>query len=689
MRIRNLCCILSFLIIFACGELIEEVQSNSTDEKKDTLSDIDSETDSSKNVSNSLMIDDCDDGDAVNSLGGIWLTYSDSHDPGKGESQVWPVGWFQEGQFTMSEPGYGGKGYAAYFKGVAATKLGYDYFGMISALGPNSFCPNPQPSEADIKSYEGIKFYAKGKTSGGILYVKMLYSKEGEENNCKDNGLTGDTLTNWNDFAVDITDKISEDWSEISLNFRRDFFGPDGLDIETVLEHAKDIHFFFQSNQGGEAELWVDNLALFREDTVTDTDADTDDGIDRSGEPESFVDPNEDDAAELFDRKDVAKINIELPDDTWQSLIKNAVNEEYTSAKVTVNGTVLDEVGLRFKGAYGSLYGCFDSQQNLICDKLSMKLKFDKYLEEQRYLGLKRLNLHSIRYDNTKMRDCLAYDVFREMGIVTPRCSYAYVYVNNEELGLYGMVEQIDGRFTNSRFSKGDGNLYKEAWPVNVSKSYYDEHLKTNEDVADHSAFVAFAKQMILASDTTLPQTLKKWMDMDYLQKYLAVDFAIANWDGVTTFYCGANWPCVNHNFYLYQEEKRPFFWIIPWDLEATFNVGHWFGNNIEPWDNLNAVCEDIPFVPGEDHFIKPAGCDQTFRAIVQSDRKPYYNALKELLETSMSEKSMLDKINKLTELLEPYIEADPFIEPDEWLAEIEYQISELNRIRARISAEL
>ncbi len=632
---------------------------------------------------NTLLIDDCDDGDAENLLGGAWVSYDDYHDDG--DSVVWPKTWFKDGEFTMSEPGYGGEGYAARIEGTTAAKLGWDYVGMIAALGPDSFCPDPQPAAVDLNAYTGVRFMARGRASGGVLSVKIIHTKDGAEDNCEMNGLTGDTLTGWNDYSAEFTDRLEDDWTEVSLSFRRDFQGPDDVDIETVLEHAKDLHFFFQSSDGGEVDLSIDNLSLYKGDEPEDEG----DDFDRSGEPEELEDLEGNEAAALFDRQTVHEVRLSLPADAWETLQREAVDELYTPADITLMGETFGEVGLRFKGSYGSLYNCFDGTYNLICDKLSMKVKFNEYVEEQRFLGLKRINLHSMHNDRTKMRDCLAYDIFRGMGIPAPRCAYADVYVNDEHLGLFGLVEQIDGRFTQSRFSKGDGNLYKEAWPVSTQDWYFDDKRKTNKEEMDHRVFKQFAKEMMAATDEELPGVLDLWMDLDYILRYMAVDYAIANWDGITTFYCGVTWDCVNHNYYMYQEEERPFFWLIPWDLEASFFLEHWLGP-VEPWDNLDPRCEDIPMMPGEtDMYIRPAGCDPMNRAIALADRPRYEAYLGEVLETHLGEEAMLEKIAALTTLIEPYIETDPDLDVETWQAEIETQIAELGRVRGRVEAEL
>lgn len=216
-----------------------------------------------------LLIDDCDDGDNVNELDGLWVSYDDYHDGG--ESEVWPLTWFKDGEFEMSEPGYGDTGYAARITGTTASSLGWEYLGLIAALGPSTFCPDPQPAPADLSQFTGLRFMAKGHAEGGTLAVKIIHTKDGEADNCTMNGLTGDTLTDWVDYAADITSQLTEEWSEIDVNFRRDFTGPAAVDIETVLAHAKSFHFLFQG-PGGELDLSVDNLILYKGESQNDTD---------------------------------------------------------------------------------------------------------------------------------------------------------------------------------------------------------------------------------------------------------------------------------------------------------------------------------------------------------------------------------------------------------------------------------
>ena len=159
--------------------------------------------------------DDCEDGDSKTLLAGDWFAYDD--DDGGGESALLvPAG----GGFTMSAPGYGDQGYAARMKGTTGQVLGWDYLGLGFSLGPNSWCPNPQPPEVPLSQYDGIRFMAKGSTQGGSIWLTVHHLKDGAADNCSSGG--SETLTNWADYRFDIAPLLTEDWSEITVDFRRD-----------------------------------------------------------------------------------------------------------------------------------------------------------------------------------------------------------------------------------------------------------------------------------------------------------------------------------------------------------------------------------------------------------------------------------------------------------------------------------
>ena len=387
----------------------------------------------------------------------------------------------------------------------------------------------------------------------------------------------------------------------------------------------------------------------------------------------------------VFPKDRVLDVQVTMPPDAWAQLITTARDEIWSTADVAIDGQEIGKVGFRPKGQY-SLTSCVDATGQLTCDKLSFKFKFNKVDPEGRFYGLKRLVLNQITDGSALYAETLAYEIFNDFGITAPRTSYAVLTVNGESLGLYRVVEAVDGKFTNKHFQGGDGNLYKEAWPFSTDDSYFAGKLVTNEQTATNDAFVAFSTALFEASDDELPQTLGRYTDLDKMLDYMAVDYAIANWDGITTFYAGT-WGHTNHNFFMYQSEKSEHFTLIPWDLNAVFYVDHWLGD-IAPWDRLEADCDTL--IPTQDGSIStlPASCDPAIRAIALS-KDGYHASVQRLLDEVFVVDQLSAKIDDYARQLEPVMQDDPFVSYAEAASGANQVKGQLPILRSRLQAVL
>jgi spore coat protein H len=366
------------------------------------------------------------------------------------------------------------------------------------------------------------------------------------------------------------------------------------------------------------------------------------------------------DAAALFGVNKIPTFDMYLPADAWERLKVNARDEIYVPAQACFEGKAVGLVGFRFKGSYGSLYNCFDAAGNNTCRKLGMKIKFDEFESGQHFYGLKHLNFHGYHYDDSYMKERLSYDLYRAMDIVAPRAAWALLRVNDDPQGLFGMVEEADGRFTKNRWpDNGDGNLFKEAWPGETNNTSILSQLKTNSSVGDISAFKAFSAAINAATDDNQRSVLGSFTDLDYWARYMAVDDAIANYDGITTYYTTTGDPAQagNHNFYLYQEAANKFT-IIPWDLEATLSTASGFGS-VPYWQTTPADCS-LTYLAwgGPLHVIAP-GCTRIFKALA-ADLTSYRAAAQQLLDGAFAEDQMVAKIDAFASFIGDAAHADP-----------------------------
>ncbi|MFU7517184.1 CotH kinase family protein [Clostridium sp. HCS.1] len=159
----------------------------------------------------------------------------------------------------------------------------------------------------------------------------------------------------------------------------------------------------------------------------------------------------------VFNKEKVTEIDLEINEDIWNSLLENAIDEEYVNANITVNGTKYNNVGIRAKGNSSLSMVASDDTT----DRYSFKVKFDEYVDGQTLDGLSKIALNNIMSDATYMKEYLSYDLLQKMGVPTPAFAFTNIKVNGEEWGLYFAVESIEEEFIERNYGSLSGNLYK------------------------------------------------------------------------------------------------------------------------------------------------------------------------------------------------------------------------------------
>ena len=160
--------------------------------------------------------------------------------------------------------------------------------------------------------------------------------------------------------------------------------------------------------------------------------------------------------SKLFDTSYVHKINIKIDGTDWSDLLKNPTKKTKYKVNVTIDGEAVDEVSFSTKGNT-SLSSIASSDTS---DKYSFKINFGKYVKNQTYYGLNKLNLNNIYADATYMKDYISYQIAQKAGAVSPLTSYIQVTVNGKAQGLYLAIEDVSESFL-ARTNSGSGELYK------------------------------------------------------------------------------------------------------------------------------------------------------------------------------------------------------------------------------------
>jgi len=282
----------------------------------------------------------------------------------------------------------------------------------------------------------------------------------------------------------------------------------------------------------------------------------------------------------LFDQNKLHTLELNIPN--LSAIDNDPAAEEYVSASITFEGETLSPVGVRYKGSIGAFAEClsgpsiFEPNGFKTCTKLSMKVKINWQGREDKFYGLRKIQLHSMNNDPSQMRERLGYWLFDQMGIPSPRAVHVKLKINGEYVGLFVMVEQIDGRFTKYHLDDGDGNVYKELWPLSEngnphSDATYRNALKTNED---QNTSIDIIKGLALdvknaSTDNELKAAISKWTNTEKLINYAMVDRTIKHDDGPFHWYCFQG--CSPHNFYFIEEPSKEKIHLVPWDLDHAF----------------------------------------------------------------------------------------------------------------------
>lgn len=161
-------------------------------------------------------------------------------------------------------------------------------------------------------------------------------------------------------------------------------------------------------------------------------------------------------ASNLFDKEGIMTIDISVNEDDWNSMLENAMNEEYITCDITVNGTAYSSVGIRPKGN-SSLTTMAASDS----DRYSFKVEFDHYITGQTCQGLDKLVLNNAQSDATYMKEYLAYDMMSFMGVTSSLYSFANITVNGEAWGTYLALEAVEDSFALRNYGSAHGQIYK------------------------------------------------------------------------------------------------------------------------------------------------------------------------------------------------------------------------------------
>jgi spore coat protein CotH len=342
--------------------------------------------------------------------------------------------------------------------------------------------------------------------------------------------------------------------------------------------------------------------------TASTSDSSVDSGVEAST-------ASTDEEATLFDDSVVHDIDVSYDQADYDAMIDTYVEtgeKDWIEAKVTIDGVVYEQVGLRLKGnsslgglggrgfpgggqrpdagtdttaeetepapAEGEGGGGFGPGGSASADEpesLPWLIRLDEYVEGQDHQGYEDIVIRS-NSSATSLNEAVALDLLEEAGLASQQAVSTTFSVNGSEAVLRLAIEHPDDDAWQEAAFDGDGALYKADstgdWsyrgddPDDYAEIWDQEG---GSDVADLTPLIEFLQFLNESDDATFAAELPERLDVDSFATYLAMMDLVANFDDI-------DGP--GNNAYLWYNADSGQFTVVPWDMNLAFSVGGFGG---------------------------------------------------------------------------------------------------------------
>lgn len=159
-----------------------------------------------------------------------------------------------------------------------------------------------------------------------------------------------------------------------------------------------------------------------------------------------------DSPGDLFELDSIRDLYVNFLDPNYHGTLVNSYfnNPSYRlPATVTMSGTVLDSVGVRYKG--NSTF-CI-AHNDLGVPKVPYNLDFNEWISGQKLMDRKKMKLANAIFDPTFAKEITAFDIYNKY-VPSPEANLIKLHVQGNYLGLYVNTENIDKTFLKKHFGR-------------------------------------------------------------------------------------------------------------------------------------------------------------------------------------------------------------------------------------------
>jgi spore coat protein H len=262
-------------------------------------------------------------------------------------------------------------------------------------------------------------------------------------------------------------------------------------------------------------------------------------------------------------------------------------DEEVLTIEITVDEAALAEVEDGVEGALADAHVDIDGFTGAATLELrgntsrfanQKSFKVELVPEAGEWRGQRELNLNKHPFDLTRMRQHVAFELFREVSdFASLRTVFVRLFINGEDRGLYSHVEEPDKRFLANHGLDPEGTVYKANFyffqPIDDA-TFADETLldpiiqgKAHPDPDKLRAMNAAVNNW----DLDIDDVIAEHFDRDNYLTWLAVNLLLGNFD------------TRSQNYLLYSPAGCSTWYFLPWDYDGALGWDGQPGNPERP----------------------------------------------------------------------------------------------------------
>ncbi len=313
-------------------------------------------------------------------------------------------------------------------------------------------------------------------------------------------------------------------------------------------------------------------------------------------------------------------LNLQFDESQWEYACESYWLDVYIPAELTFEEYTFD-CQFRIRGATSRAY-----------PKKSLKLEFNDFS----FFGYDELNLNAEFLDITRMRECLSYTYYRNLGQIVPEVHFVEVVFNGVTQGVYLSVEDIDSDFLLNTSLPDEAVIYKCSDRYTTLDRVddlepYSKKTHINEPWDD---LLLLMYWLDLCPDEIFMEQLQERFHYSDLVSCIAANVLLGHG---STYY---------HNYYLLLDETggEGRWSYITWDMDRTW----WMYGPEFPYSRNSCNGGNR-----RNKLIWRMWCNEDIRADIFAEIDRQYPIFEHFAESNT--------IDSLADLIAPVVELDPF----------------------------